>query len=236
MPFLIDDEWARRLPKMWRWMRSFRIDGPGVSTKNTDETFTASIVKPANRTTTGVTVIAAKLTSAVSGRIGWYNAKSAQGKAKSDATGDLAETDITPSWATSEDLLIEYVPDIGAAVASIDDFTDLTKVIVQGLVVGADTATGKRIVLVAGGSPTGILFAVTLTQTGGSDGTTSTAATWTYTVTSLGGTSLGTSKSPEWPRPYGKMTAATKGLAYIDTDGAVVLSVAFEKPGSGSCA
>ncbi len=156
MPFLIDDEWARRLPKMWRWMRSFRIDGPGVSAKNTDETFTASIVQPATRNTTGVPVIAAKLTSAVSGRIGWYNAKSAQGKAKSDATGDLAETDITPSWATSEDLLVAYVPDLGQGSASIDDFDDLTKAIVEGLLIGADTTTGKRIVLVAGASSTSL--------------------------------------------------------------------------------
>lgn len=151
MPFLIDDEWARRLPKMWRWMRSFRIDGPGVSAKNTDETFTASITQPKTNTNQIATVIPAKLTSAVSGRVGWYNAKSAKGKAKSDATGDLAETDITPAWADADDLLVMYVPDLGQAVASIDDFTssNLNQIVVEGLVVGSDTATGRRIVMVA---------------------------------------------------------------------------------------
>lgn len=80
-----------------------------------------------------------------------------------------------------------------------------------------------------------VLFAVTLSQTGGSNGNKTTAASWTYTVTSLAGVQLGTSKSPEWPRPNGTMTAATKGLAYYDNDGALVLSVAFEQPGSGGC-
>ena len=131
------------------------INGIGVE----NSSHTISIHAPAARVPTisiPPTVIAAKLTSAVSGRIGWYNAKSAQGKAKSDATGDLAETDITPSWATSEDLLVAYVPDLGQGSASIDDFDDLTKAIVEGLLIGADTTTGKRIVLVAGASSTSL--------------------------------------------------------------------------------
>lgn len=79
------------------------------------------------------------------------------------------------------------------------------------------------------------MFPVTLTQTGGSNGNKTTAASWTYTAASLSGETLGTSLSPQWPRPNGTMTAATAGLAYYDS-GSVVLAIAFEQPGSGGCA
>lgn len=82
------------------------------------------------------------------------------------------------------------------------------------------------------------MIPVSLTQTGGSNGTSSAAATWTYTANdTLGGSAeLGTVLGPEWPRPNGRMTAATKGLGYFNTSGVFVLSIAYEKPGAMECA
>ena len=82
----------------------------------------------------------------------------------------------------------------------------------------------------------GVLFAVSLTQTGGSNGDKTNAATWTYTVKTLGDIELATGKSPQQTRPNGTMTAATRGLAYYDADGSLMLAWAFETPGTGACA
>ena len=85
-------------------------------------------------------------------------------------------------------------------------------------------------------STVGTTLRVNLSQTGGSNGNASTAATWTYNVTDVFGGSLGTAMSPEFPRPKGTMTAATVGLGYYNTSGDFVLYQAAEKPGTGSCA
>lgn len=81
-------------------------------------------------------------------------------------------------------------------------------------------------------------FNVVLSQTGGSNGSASAAATWTYSATlTVGGSSvtLGTGLSPTWPREYGTRVAATAGLGEY-TGTAFTLLVAFEKPGTGTCA
>lgn len=68
------------------------------------------------------------------------------------------------------------------------------------------------------------LFPVTVTQTGGSAGDATTQCSFTYTVTSILGESLLTSAMVGWARPaLGKMIAATKGTAYINASGVVVL-------------
>lgn len=59
-------------------------------------------------------------------------------------------------------------------------------------------------------------FPVKVTQTGGSNGTGTTAASYTYTVTTLGDIQLGTSIAQEKPRENGSVTAGTKGIAYYD--------------------
>lgn len=79
-------------------------------------------------------------------------------------------------------------------------------------------------------------FMVNLTQTGGSNGNKTTAATWTYTAKTLNNaTTLGTVLSPNKPRPFGTQTAATLGVAYYDNTGTFQLAEAYEKPGSGGC-
>lgn len=68
---------------------------------------------------------------------------------------------------------------------------------------------------------------VTMTQTGGSDGTASAAATWTYTIDDLAGNELDTAHDPTaapsvYVRPaLGSITPATKGLAWVAADGTV---------------
>jgi hypothetical protein len=83
------------------------------------------------------------------------------------------------------------------------------------------------------------IFPVTVEKTGGSDGTKTSAASWTYTVKDLSGTELGTGVSVARPRPYGTVTfqASTTGygLAFYD-NGTLKLWDAGEKPGSGGCA
>lgn len=78
------------------------------------------------------------------------------------------------------------------------------------------------------------LFPVTLTSTGGATGTKTTTATYVYTAVDTGGVTVGTSLTPEWPRPNGTMTAATKGICRR-TAGTVTLAIAYEKPGTGAC-
>jgi hypothetical protein len=84
--------------------------------------------------------------------------------------------------------------------------------------------------------PLGIIFAVNLTQTGGSNGNASTSATWTYTAKTLdNSTTLGTVLSPQKSRPHGTMTAATLGSGYYNSSNAFTLYEALETPGTGTC-
>lgn len=81
------------------------------------------------------------------------------------------------------------------------------------------------------------LIAVNVSQTGGSNGTQSTAASYTYTVTdAVTGETLGSSMSPVWARTVGAVTAATHGTAYREADGDVVLYQVDEVPEVEACA
>lgn len=88
----------------------------------------------------------------------------------------------------------------------------------------------------------GVLFPVTLAQTGGADGTNAAAATWTYTVTDVRqsvelGTSVDPTASPhKWVRDIGPMAKATAGLAYWSSPGTFVLTWLNELPSSELCA
>lgn len=80
------------------------------------------------------------------------------------------------------------------------------------------------------------LFSVALTQTGGSNGTKTTAASWTYTVKTIdSAVTLGTGVALTRPRPAGYMTAGTSGLAYYDGT-TLKLWDAGEIYGIGPCA
>jgi hypothetical protein len=98
-----------------------------------------------------------------------------------------------------------------------------------------DSGSGKLVTRFVKVSAVGMV-PVTLTQTGGSNGNQTTAATWTYTANhALTGKELGTVLSPEWPRPLGAMTAAVKGVGYFDEDGDFQLAIAYEYPGALGC-
>jgi hypothetical protein len=80
------------------------------------------------------------------------------------------------------------------------------------------------------------VFQVACTQTGGSDGSATTAASYTYTVkTQDGVTTLGTGVAVTGPRPKGLTNVGTVGIAYYDSSGALKLWSAGETPTSGTC-
>jgi hypothetical protein len=81
-----------------------------------------------------------------------------------------------------------------------------------------------------------LAFGVTVTKTGGSDGTNTTAASWVYTVAALDGTTLGTSIAVARTRPNGSMTYGTGyGLAFYAADGTLKLWDAGENPATAVC-
>lgn len=83
----------------------------------------------------------------------------------------------------------------------------------------------------------GNLYRVTLTQTGGANGSNAdrTAPTWTYTVT-LDGVVVGTGLAPTWGYYLAcAHTVATEGVGYYDNAGAFVLMDTNAKPGVGGC-
>lgn len=103
---------------------------------------------------------------------------------------------------------------------------------VLGVLLGS-TTDNKLIIGVS--LPTGDGVCV-LSQVGGANGTQSAAPTYTYTATDVRtGAELGVALTPEVSRPFGSVTAATRGVGYFNADGEYVLTHAFETPGSGAC-
>lgn len=96
---------------------------------------------------------------------------------------------------------------------------------------------GKACYLFDVGGPGGI-FVVNLAQSGGAEGTQTTAATYTYNVTSESGVALSASPmAPERPRiRKGRVTAATQGYGRFKGDGTFALVEAWEVFGSAGCA
>jgi hypothetical protein len=81
----------------------------------------------------------------------------------------------------------------------------------------------------------GDLFRVNLTQTGGANGTTSAAPTYTYTATDLNGLQLGTGLSPEFRYMFGTHAVATIGTGYFNSTGTFVHCQAFELKTTAVC-
>ena len=86
-----------------------------------------------------------------------------------------------------------------------------------------------------------VTFRVKLVQSGGSNGSSTVAPTYTYHAyrpndtsneRKLNTASSGAAVSPEKTSPVGLVTAATIGLAYYDNTGAFTLYEAYEKPGT----
>jgi hypothetical protein len=83
----------------------------------------------------------------------------------------------------------------------------------------------------------GGLIPVTVSQSGGANGNSTTAPTYTYTATNAitGVAYTGGPFSVSWARPKGLVTAATHGTAFYDADGNFVLWQVDEKPGGTAC-
>jgi hypothetical protein len=89
-------------------------------------------------------------------------------------------------------------------------------------------ADGTRVYTFAAAPGQSARFEVTLSTDGGTDGNSSTAPTYTYTVTALNGETLGTTIGVDWTRQNGTFAAATKGVAYYTSAGALVLAESNE--------
>ena len=91
--------------------------------------------------------------------------------------------------------------------------------------------------------PAPAVFPVKLTQVGGSQGTSTTVASWTYDVKdfctdeTLSTAAVNPTTTPhKWKRPsVGQMIAATFGLARLDPDGKTVLTWINEVADQQSC-
>jgi hypothetical protein len=99
--------------------------------------------------------------------------------------------------------------------------------------VGYASGVARYLFVVPG--PPGVLFRVTLAQTGGLNGNKTTPASWVYTAVDLDGVTVGTNLSPERARENGTRSAATMGTGYFNTAGTFVLAEAWEPHGTGSC-
>ncbi len=114
----------------------------------------------------------------------------------------------------------------------IDDVTKLQGGTTGHLILYRPGANGVQWCVIALGNrlnASGAVFAVTMSQTGGSDGTPSATASWSYTVTdAITGATLGTVVNPassphKWRRPdVGKMLVATFGHAHFNGDELVI--------------
>lgn len=85
-----------------------------------------------------------------------------------------------------------------------------------------------------GGKDPYATYRVTLEQTGGGNGTQTTASTWSYTLKYRGQT-IAVAQTPAYPRPVGASAAATVGLALTTETGAHQLEIAYEGRGGEAC-
>lgn len=102
-----------------------------------------------------------KLSSSVTGRVGWYNAKSQMTAGHIASSGGLAGTDIAAVWSATEDVFVQYVPDLGASTPSITDFSDanLTNLIKSCHWTNVDVS-GRMVVTFSGGGGGGVSIPV----------------------------------------------------------------------------
>jgi hypothetical protein len=146
----LTETWKARLEKLWRKSRNTRISGPGVTCSNSEESLTVSIQPTAEQSVTRAeNTIRLKLTSAVSGQPGVYNAKSAIGVSSVPASGAVTEASFSDAWAAADDLLVINPPDIGASAHSIDP-SNAAQAVRVGVVV-SHHSSGKRVVMLTSG-------------------------------------------------------------------------------------
>lgn len=165
-----------------------------------------------------------KISSNASGG-GKYYGKVVYGVSSATGSGNFAESD-TGTVHSSETLLCLNTRELGTSAHILP----ISK-ICSGVIIGL-SSDAKAVVIF---SEDNGLFPVTVTQTGGSNGSKTSAASYTYTVKTLDGTTIGTSVALAKTRPYGLVTAgSTYGLAFYDGT-TLKLWDAGEYPGSGGC-
>ncbi len=104
-----------------------------------------------------------------------------------------------------------------------------TPVWVHAVMDGGATPQKRFVFNTSAMTPAGVLFEVTVAQSGGTNGNLTTAPTYTYNVTNLAGTSIGSALAVLWARPKkGAVTAATHGFAFYDASGTLVLALVDE--------
>lgn len=109
--------------------------------------------------------------------------------------------------------------------------------------IGIEVGGASSIVAVTGGVFTFVLprvpFEVDLEQTGGANGTSTAAATWTYSAKMVGTANvLGTTLSPidkGHRLSKGLVAVATKGMGQYTAAGVFELAMAYERHGSNVC-
>jgi hypothetical protein len=103
---------------------------------------------------------------------------------------------------------------------------------IVGHVIGYSSETPPRPIVAANPGFSSPVFAVTVTQTGGFNGTSASPASWTYKVMTVDGTvTLGVNISLTRPRPNGSMAPGNAfGLAFYQPNGNLQLWDAGEIP------
>jgi hypothetical protein len=179
--------------------------------------------------TVNIIQVRAKITSTTSnGAI--YNAKTITGAINSAVSANLAMADLG-TLSSSENLIVWNLTEIGSSLHTIN-ISDNDQCVFSGSIVGLDTGTGFPIMLIK--SPA--WFQVAVTNDGGSNGTSTTPPSYTYTVkTPDAVTTLGTAMTPVKARHNGKYTAGSGvGWAYISS-GTLYLWDANEFEGIKAC-
>lgn len=154
-------------------------------------------------------------------------------EAESSGEADLIFLDPNPGNATpyTERAAAAQGTGYQSPVANMPNAADVNIVLAwyQGKYYRIDTA------------PPYYIFAVKLVSDGGgTDGDGTSSASWTYTVKDIDDNTLETAVDPgdsnhDYNRPNGKMEKATKGGAYYDDSGDLVIAFTNEKPPSEVC-
>lgn len=213
MPQITDND-ARILREMLAWIRNFR--GAGVS-NTPGGASVAPTPAPRTQRPSPFRVLIAKVTTSISGQVGRVNLRIVRPNFKSNATGNLAATDIDTTSLTKDDA-------IGWEIEAVQAYR-------IGIPVGVDTTSGKTIIALL---PRG-LFPVKLTVAGGANGTGAAPATYTYDVKTLAGDLLASAVSLARPRMGGECNS-TNGYGMAFYDGATLkLWDAGETPSITAC-
>lgn len=227
-PIYLTPEWERRLKAMWKKLTTgFSITGPGVSVKNTDENLSISIVQakpqdppPAARSETVLVQVAGTVTGG-----GFYAGTVYPGGLTVTGSSNLS---LPGSMSSAAGVLVLNTAETGTSGHCIP--ADTYHV---GKIVGGNTS---GLIVAIDGDDT---FLVQITKDGGSQGNSSTAASWTYTVKNKTGTvTLGTGVALYRARAVGVTNYAADnsyGLATYISGTLTLLDAYKEYRGKAEC-